>query len=317
VGDECDDHVRTLGEMPLLCFATLSYASFGSAAIRRILMGSSVVLVVGLQKSGTTLMTRLLGQTGLTGSPWNGEGHDFWGDVPPFSPTGHPAGTVYQRSNGELGHQISADDATPEVRALIAGRLHELPEVTAPFIVNKNPYNVGRLPWLRALFPEAHIVAMVRRPVPNVFSLLKKHSMTGEGGVRPEEGWWGVKPAGWREHVIGGVIERCAWQWSAVNRKLNDDRRFVDEVVAYHSLCRNPTPFVERVLGRALAEPLAPRHCFDDEFVRGSALLSKNWKKASRGASREPIELGPLDSNAIAAIHELCGDTEALFPELA
>jgi Sulfotransferase family len=279
-----------------------------------------VVFVVGLQKSGTTLMTRLLNRTGLVSSPWNGEGHDFWGNVPPFSPREHPAGTVYQRHNGDLGHEISADDAGPEVRALLSRRLRELPDVATPLIVNKNPYNTVRLPWIRALFPEARIVAMVRRPVPNVFSLLKKHSLADEIVIGPEEGWWGVKPAGWRNHVVDSVVERCAWQWSAVNRKLSDDRGSVDDVIAYHDLCRDPTTFVERILGRDLAEPLAPTRCFDGEFLKGSELLSKNrysWRtKSLTVPEAEPVEFGPLDSSAVAAIERVCRETEAVFPEL-
>lgn len=279
-------------------------------------MPPSVVFIVGLQKSGTTLMTRLLNRTGLVALPWNGEGNDFWGNEPPFSPTEHPAGAVYQRLQGDLGHEIGADDATHELRELLSLRLRELPETATPFIANKNPYNVVRLPWVRALFPDARIVAMVRRPVPNVFSVLKKHSLSEAIVVGPEEGWWGVKPAGWRRHVDDRVVERCAWQWAAVNRKLSDDRACVNQVVAYHDLCRDPTSIVERILDRELAEPLPPTRCFDDEFSRGSELRSKNryfWKTVP---DDEPIEMDALDPDAVTAIRRVCDGTEARFPEL-
>jgi hypothetical protein len=280
------------------------------------LMPPSVVFIVGLQKSGTTLMTRLLNRTGLVALPWNGEGNDFWGNEPPFSPTEHPAGAVYQRHRGERGHEIGADDATPELRELLARRLRELPDMATPVIANKNPYNVVRLPWLRALFPNARIIAMVRRPVPNVFSLLKKHSESEAIVAGPEDGWWGVKPAGWRDHVEDDVIERCAWQWATVNRKLEVDRPYVDDVVAYHDLCRDPTAIVERVLDGPLVEPLPVTRCFDDEFLRGSELRSKNryfWKPVP---DDEPIEMDALDAAAVAAIRRICGETEAAFPEL-
>ena len=279
-------------------------------------MPPSVVFIVGLQKSGTTLMTRLLNRTGLVALPWNGEGNDFWGNDPPFSPIGHPAGAVYQRHQGELGHEIGADDATAELRDLLTRRLRELPDMSTPVIANKNPYNVARLPWIRELFPDARIVAMVRRPVPNVFSLLKKHSLSEVIVVGPEEGWWGVKPAGWRSHVDDHVVERCAWQWAAVNQKLHRDRACVDEVVAYHELCRNPTAIVERVLERELAESLPPTRNFDDEFLRGSELRSKNRYFLKPVPDGEPIEMGALDADAVAAITRVCGGTESLFPEL-
>jgi hypothetical protein len=280
------------------------------------LMPPSVVFIVGLQKSGTTLMTRLLNRTGLVALPWNGEGNDFWGNEPPFSPTEHPAGSIYQRRGESRGHEIDAAAATGEVRDLLARRLRELPEVSEPVIANKNPYNVVRLPWLRALFPDARIVAMIRRPVPNVFSLLKKHTPSETIVAGPEDGWWGVKPAGWGDHVEDDVVERCAWQWAAVNQKLDADRSYVDEVVAYHDLCRDPTAIVTRILGRPLAEALPPTRCFDDEFLRGSELRSKNryfWKPVP---ADEPIEMVALDTRTVAAIRRVCGGTEARFPEL-
>jgi hypothetical protein len=67
-------------------------------------------------------------------------------------------------------------------------------------IANKNPYNAVRVPWLKCLFPESFIVAMVRQPVANVFSLTKRF-VPQQRGLPPEEGWWGVKPAGWRAMV--------------------------------------------------------------------------------------------------------------------
>jgi len=284
-------------------------------------MSSSIVFVVGLQKSGTTLLARLLRQTGLVSSPWNGEGHDFWGDVPPFSPSAEPAGSVYQGHGGSFGHEISAREATPEVRALLARRLDELPRTDTPFVVNKNPYNIVRVPWIRALFPDARIVAMVRRPAPNVFSLLKKHLMTAESSIPPEEGWWGVKPAGWQLHANDRVVERCAWQWSSINRKLHDDRALVDELVAYHGLCRDPTLIVERVLGRSLAEALDPIRCLDDEYLTGAELRSKNryyWRTRSLAVpDTETVELDPFDADSVAAIDERTKDTASLFPQLA
>jgi hypothetical protein len=283
-------------------------------------MTPSVIFIVGLQKSGTTLMTRLLRETGLVGLPWNGEGNDFWGDVPPFSPAGHPTGTLYQQRNGERGHELDAADVSPELRELMLGRLRQLGEATTPYIANKNPYNVARVPWIRSLFPDARIVAMVRRPVANTYSLLKKHRLGADGYTPPADGWWGVKPAGWREHVQDHVIERCAWQWSAINRRLDAARGDLDAVVAYHELSRDPTPIVEGILRRRLHERLPSTHCFDDEYRTGSELRSKNrhYPKTKSLAVPEPdeIELGPLEADDVTLIERVCADTLASFPEL-
>jgi hypothetical protein len=297
-----------------------------------------LVLVAGLQKSGTTLMARLLKETGLVGAPWVGEGDEFWGNTPAFAPDGHPAGTVYQRDGGARGHEITADDANHDVRRLLHDRLDALDDGAHAWIVNKNPYNVARLGWLRALFPDALVVAMIRDPVANVFSLLKKHH-AGDGPrdgrrvdpsegrrvgpsegqrVGPSDGWWGVKPAGWEQHADRPVLERCAWQWAAVNALLARDRAVVDAVVPYAALCANPTAIVEGLLATRLASPLPPLRCFDDEFRIGGMLRSRNWGRleAHEPAGDRRPDIAALDDASVATIVEICERVAVRFPEL-
>lgn len=296
-----------------------SFARRGPGA--SIVRPDQLLLVVGVQKSGTTMLMRMLEQTGMVASPFRSEGDDFWGNRPPFSPSEYPAGWVYQREGGDCGHEIGPADATLEVRAELEQRLGVLPEVSAPVVVNKNPFNTVRLPWLRALLPEARIVAMVRQPVPNVFSLLKKHTPHKGAGFAPEDGWWGVKPQGWRGHTGDDVLSRCAWQWSEVNRKLAGDRHCVDQVIAYQDLCREPTRVLERILGRGLGAPIPPVRCFDDEFRHGSRLRSKNRSFLETSSLEIPpderVEIQALEPDAAASVEAACAGTRALFPELA
>ena len=49
-------------------------------------MTPPVVLVTGLQKSGTSLMLRLLTRLDGFSNPVRREGKEYWGDDPPFSP---------------------------------------------------------------------------------------------------------------------------------------------------------------------------------------------------------------------------------------
>ena len=211
------------------------------------------VLVVGLQKSGTSLLLRLLADTSAFRNPVKFEGKELWGDDPPFAPEAFPAGAFYQRDGGERGHELGAAEATDEVVAHLRSELAGFAK-PGKALVLKNPYNTVRVPWLRAALPDAHIVAVVRRPLPNVFSLAKKHAENPHVHRGPEGGWWGVKPAGWQELVGDDKVAQSARQWAAVNGKLADDRDQVDRVVPYHELCAEPERFVADIAAATVGE---------------------------------------------------------------
>ena len=255
-----------------------------------------LVLVVGLQKSGTSLAMRLLEGTGTFSNPLSFEAKELWGDVPPFAPREFPAGFLYQRANGERGHELEAVDATPDVVSSVRERL-DTAAADMPAVVLKSPYGTVRLPWIREIFPRAHVVAVVRRPIPNVFSLLKKHGPNPHTRRGPEEGWWGVKPAGWRELVSDDKVAQAAHQWERVNAKLWSDRELVDRIVPYQEICADPGSFVEEV-AVATGQPvrpaeLAPLDPQDDEALRGGPLESANKVfKRTGGFQLEGTERG-------------------------
>ncbi len=281
-----------------------------------------LILIVGLQKSGTTLLLRLLQHTELVENPFNGEGHDFWGNVPHFTPCEFPAGLVYQQYQGKMGHEIGAKDASFVIQATLHKRLRLL-KTRKSLIVNKNPFNTVRLPWIRKLFPDAFIVAMVRKPVPNVFSLLKKFTPHKGTGSPPEDGWWGVKPRGWRNLVHQDKVIQCARQWQTVNARLWNDRDLVDLIVNYQQLCMHPATIVQQiitdVMKREFETPIEfpPLKCFDDEYTRGSRLRSKNKYFKETGTlitpDKEVIEMPSLQESEVAKIREICGATTVLL----
>ena len=282
--------------------------------------GRRLLLIVGLQKSGTTLLSRMLQQIDGVENPFKKEGDDFWGNKPPFVPSAFPAGEIYQRSGGALGHEIGADLATDAVREELLRRLASL-EFRGPVILNKNPFNTVRVPWLRALFPQSYIVAVVRRPVPNVFSLTKKYVPHEKRGRAPVDGWWGVKPPGWMNMVGDDKVRQCALQWREVNTRLVRDRALIDEFVFYHELCEGPAGVVAGIVRGAThrdldAEPGFPQIlCYDREYRRGSRLRSKNRYFRERGGlttpREEPMEIGPLNQEEIETIEEICAATWA------
>jgi hypothetical protein len=283
-----------------------------------------LILIAGLQKSGTSLLLRLLADcTGVAENPFDGiEGHAFWGNVPSHSPRAYPAGTIYTRHGGEAGHEISAAEADEEARDVLRRRLARLAS-TRPVIVNKSPYHSVRLPWLRALFPESLVVAVVRHAVPNVYSLMKKHLREDERD-RPwrEDHWYGVKPRGWRG-MIDDAVAQCANQWSAVTRKVWEDRAHIDMIVGYRQLCREPRDVVTRILREAIGRPPSPAPelprlaCFDDEYRRGAPLRSKNELDRLDRIAPGPVELPALTEAEIARIRGRCAAIEDQVPVLS
>lgn len=282
--------------------------------------GDGVVLVVGLQKSGTSLLLRLLAGTHAFRNPVRFEGKELWGDDPPFAPEAFPAGSFYQRHGGDSGHELSAADATPEVVEHLRSYLADAAR-PGKALVLKNPYNTVRAPWLRAALPEARIVAVVRRPLPNVFSLVKKHTENPHVHRGPEEGWWGVKPAGWRDLVDDDKVIQSARQWDRVNAKLADDHELVDRVVAYHDLCAHP----ERIVGELAADATGrvpemdfpPLSAQDDEYETGGPLESANKVYKRTGgldlarAERADERLDPFTPEQRDAVLDICGEAAA------
>ena len=276
------------------------------------------VLVLGLQKSGTSLLLRLLEDIRGFRNPVKFEGKELWGDDPPFAPEAFPAGAFYQRDGGERGHELGAAEATEEVVAYLRDALAGYAK-PGKVLILKNPYNTVRVPWVRAALPDAHIVAIVRRPLPNVFSLLKKHAENPHVHRGPKEGWWGVKPAGWQELRSDDAVVQCARQWQAVNAKLWADRELVDRIVPYHELTADPDATVAAIaaaLGRDAPDTdFPPLEALDDEHERGGLLESANkvYKRTGsldlEGADRADERLDPFTAKQRETVLEICAET--------
>ena len=282
-----------------------------------------LILIVGLQKSGTSLMARLLSHTPIVSNPFgidpSAEGHDFWGN-PPMVQNGYPAGAIYERSNGRNGHEIDLADATPEVARVLASRLEQLKYLT-PIILNKNPHNVLRIKWLRALFPRAVIVGVVRRSVPCVFSLTKKLLFRASREPNWSADWWGMRVRGWQDLIREDKILQNSLLWRAANQKLLEDQACLDFLVPYHDLCSAPNYWVNSILAKALNNDslnvefnFEPLTCLDDEYLQGAELTSNNDQYKSEHdfkiAQTKQIELPALDARQIEMIQSVTKELE-------
>jgi hypothetical protein len=297
------------------------------------------IFVVGLQGSGTTLLARLLQDTGLAENPFRGEGKKFWGNYPPSAPEGHPAGTLYWRHGGEAGHELEEEDALDDVVEVLRDRLARL-ESDRCLVVNHNPYNMVRLPWLRTVFPEAVILAVARKPVPNVYSIAKRFvPHPGRGRGPDEDGWWGVKPRGWRVLIDEDKVIQIARQWAATNQRMIETSEFVDAVFRYDRVCSDPAGVLREVADHATGNPpdgelpIPELRCYDDEYRTGSRLRSKNWPTRRRLRERqraggsletpenEEVEFPPFTSGQIEAVEFITAEVDtrllALFQDRA
>lgn len=263
-----------------------------------------MLFIVGLQKSGTTLLNRLLiEQKDHFFSPFNPEGKAFWGDDPPFSPQNKPCGELYQYHQGKKGHMLDVNDYQKNDQELLLDRIEKV-EWVAPILLNKNPYNSVRIGWLKAMFPECKIVAMVRNPYANVYSLLKKHIPHEGRGMGPEEGWWGIKTSNWKSMISENKIKQLALQWKEVNQVLLSCKSDIDMFVDYKNLCRNPELTLKIISNMFDVEFLDNQNhqlaCLDNEYLIGSSLKSKNktYRETKsfeiEDTLRKTIELNPL-----------------------
>jgi hypothetical protein len=294
-----------------------------------------LILIVGLQKSGTTLLTYLLRNAynvklmskHLEGGLWR----NYYTN-PPFTPQNGIEGEIYHRYAGERGHEFSVTDATPERIQWIKKKIQE--DITYYAVegnhigIMKDPYNTVRIPFIRKVLPGAFILGIVRRGVSNVFSLYKKYHPASISHSRPPaEGWWGVKPSGWRHLINDDKIVQIACQWARVNIKMAADRP--DLMVWYSDLCAYPQKIIGKILQQATGEeqtdiPTISRlRCCDDEVTeRGSRLQSKCGFKDKKEKVNlvlpedDLIELQTFNASQIDKIRLVTEETEQCLLKL-
>ena len=277
---------------------------------------TQLLFIVGLQKSGTSLLNRMLMSQDCVTNPFLPEGKFFWGDDPPFSPTAAPCGELFQQHHGQHGHHLDRQDFRLQDQQLLQNRIHEA-NVDTPILMNKNPYNTVRVDWLKQVFPQCVVVCMVRQPLANVFSLYKKYIDHPNRGLAPEAGWWGIKPRDWDTLSSDDKLIQSAHQWVAVNQQIHQYQDQVDLIVRYDELCTHPNKTLSKILAlcgqTTLNQTFEDIKNLDNEYLRGSRLLSKNRELRNSQdfklkTDNETIELAPLTAPQIDQINHICSE---------
>ncbi|WP_395373943.1 sulfotransferase family protein [Marinicella sp. W31] len=273
-----------------------------------------LLFIIGLQKSGTSLLNRMLMSENSVTNPFLPEGKFFWGDDPPFNPELAPSGVLFQQHQGKHGHALNASAFKIEDQDLLQQRI-EAADVSTPILMNKNPYNTVRIEWMKQLFPHCRIVCMVRHPLANVFSLYKKYFDHPHRGLAPEDGWWGTKPNHWQDLVCEDKLKQSAQQWLAVNQQVMAHAQDIDLIIKYDQLCAQPDQQLSHILQMCGVYQIDNQYSdltnLDDEYLRGSRLLSKNRELRNNPDFKlkdmqEAVELPALTASQIQMIEDIC-----------
>jgi hypothetical protein len=185
------------------------------------------IIVIGCNRSGTTLLFNNLGEHPETWSLYEESQEIFYRHFPIDPEAGDrltvaPAPDVGRLITEALfaqSHNKEVVRDTPLLRLLPrkllqrpVNRLYKRPPIR---LVEKTPANSLRIPFLSALFPDAKFLFLVRRAEDVISSLMEgwKHwSGTGAGAWKYGK-WHYLVPPGWQAWTAEPLPRICAFQW--------------------------------------------------------------------------------------------------------
>jgi hypothetical protein len=249
------------------------------------------IFVVGCSRAGTTVVYKTLSESREIGSLQR-ETHDFWLGL-------HPLAEKNWHS-----HTLGAADATASDRDLVSRYFFAL---TGRYrVVDKNNQNGLCVPYLHALFPDAHFVYVKRSAGDNIHSLIEGWGRADEfatwsrdipAEIRVDNGrytrWCFFLPQDWRSYVSKPIEDVCAFQYRAMNEAILGARPLVPSPqwteVFYEDLLKDPVNEFRRVFeGCGLQFTLElERHCGDvlsTPYNAFSAIRPDKWRdQGNRG----------------------------------
>jgi hypothetical protein len=254
------------------------------------------LFIVGCSRAGTTLVYKTFSAHPELGS-LNRETHDFWVDLHPLI------------SKGYATHALGRDDASERDRAIVSR--YFFAHTGSLRIVDKNNQNGMCVPYLHALFPDAHFVYVKRSPGDNLHSLIEGWGKADEFAtwsndlpvkVAIDRGrytrWCFFLADGWRDYVDAMIEDVCAFQYAAINRAILDARVAIPPrqwtELFYEDLVRDPVEgFREAFVSAGLTfAPQMERYCshvLETPFNAFSQIALDKWKSQRNRARIERV----------------------------
>lgn len=215
-----------------------------------------------------------------------------------FHPTPRPveAGSMWDRFVRSDSDVLTAGDATPQARAYFSRAVENVLRLcNKPRFLSKCPRNGLRIEFLRAIFPDARFIHLLRDGRAVVRSILQKRQQSGS----PER-WWDVKPEGWRRWQKLAPVEAVAHQWNAVLRatSASGSRLPASEYieVRYEDFTAAPVSFIKNLAQFCEVE------WSESAICAATANIQSRNDKWAREFSAEDI----------AAIHAIAGEVLTL-----
>ncbi len=252
------------------------------------------IFVIGCSRAGTTLVYKTLSESKELGTLQR-ETHDFWVDLHPLA-----------NKNWDT-HGLNSQDANAKDRAEVSRYFYTFTGKTR--FIDKNNQNGLCIPYLHALFPDAHFIFVKRSPGDNINSLI-------EGWGKPEEfatwsrelrekvaiengrytQWCFFLSDGWRNYLNKSIEEVCAFQYCAINNEILAAKDQIPSQqwseVFYEDLVRNPLSGFRQAFeqcGLAFTHDIEQHcaHVLSTPYNAFSEIRLDKWKD---GRNREKIE---------------------------
>jgi hypothetical protein len=175
------------------------------------------IFIIGSGRSGTTALGVVLSMHPAVG--FLNEPKALWHVVYPGEDV------LGNYSRGPARFRLDADDATAEAKAA-AHKLYGayLAATASARVVDKYPELVFRVPFVRALFPDAKFLFLIRNGWDTCASIARQSQVTGARSRGEQADWWGVGDRKWTL-----LVDQLVTADSALHDRADEIRAFQSE----------------------------------------------------------------------------------------